>query len=216
LKVLDFMPGVMSNKQIDQDESDQITREESTTSPWWTQKLLRTAKSLIPAFTVLITGGLIMGRMEGWNWTDGLYYSVITAGTLGFGDFSPRTRAGRILAIPFIPFAVAASGEVIGNVASFLSERRAKQVYDRILHRELTMDYLLQMDANGDGKVTREEFICGMLVELKLVDVDQLEQLNQQFDRLDITKSGTLDKEDLKIAALQSSIQTRVYSERKN
>jgi Ca2+-binding EF-hand superfamily protein len=72
------------------------------------------------------------------------------------------------------------------------------------------------MDANGDGKVTREEFICGMLVELKLVDVDQLEQLNQQFDRLDITKSGTLDKEDLKIAALQSSIQTRVYSERKN
>jgi potassium channel subfamily K, other eukaryote len=203
LKVLDAMPGgVVPNKQqLDQEESGQPNRKESTNAPWWTKKLLQTAQSLIPAFTVLITGGLIMGRLEGWHWTDALYFSVITAGTLGFGDFSPRTRAGRIWAIPFIPFAVAAAGEVIGNIASFLSERRAKQVYDRILHRELTMDYLLQMDANGDGKVTREEFTYGMLVELKIVDADQLEQLNQQFDRLDITKSGTLEKEDLKLAA---------------
>jgi len=142
-----------------------------------------------------------MGRLEGWQWRDSLYYSFITAGTLGFGDFSPKTNAGRIWAIAFIPLAVAAAGEVLGNVAAFLTEQRQKEAYERALHRELTMDYLLQLDANGDGTVSRDEYIQGMLVELRLVDAQQLQELNEQFDRLDITENGTLDKDDLKLAS---------------
>ena len=82
-----------------------------------------------------------------------------------------------------------------------MTEQRQKEAYERALHRELTMDYLLQLDANGDGTVSRDEYIQGMLVELRLVDAQQLQELNEQFDRLDITENGTLDKDDLKLAS---------------
>lgn len=203
MSVLDAMPTIVTSNRTRPKMVQE--KREPVLIPSWKQningKLMETVINVLSASSVLIFGGLVMGRLEGWQWRDSLYYSFITAGTLGFGDFSPKTNAGRIWAIAFIPLAVAAAGEVLGNVAAFLTEQRQKEAYERALHRELTMDYLLQLDANGDGTVSRDEYIQGMLVELRLVDAQQLQELNEQFDRLDITENGTLDKDDLKLAS---------------
>ena len=205
LNVFDALPRLLTNNSTQpikfKNEPEKMEIEKQVSIPIWRQLLMKATKTVVPAFSVLFMGGLLMGRLEGWQWPDSLYYSLITAGTLGFGDFSPHTKAGRLWAVAYIPLAVAVAGEVLGSIASILVERRQKEAHDRILHRELTTDYLLQLDSNGDGTVSREEFIQGMLVELKLVNVEQLKELNEQFDRLDVAKSGALDKEDLKLAA---------------
>ena len=205
LNVFDALPRLLTNNSTQpikfKNEPEKMEIEKQVSVPIWRQLLMKATKTVVPAFSVLFMGGLLMGRLEGWQWPDSLYYSLITAGTLGFGDFSPHTKAGRLWAVAYIPLAVAVAGEVLGSIASILVERRQKEAHDRILHRELTTDYLLQLDSNGDGTVSREEFIQGMLVELKLVNVEQLKELNEQFDRLDVAKSGALDKEDLKLAA---------------
>ena len=43
--------------------------------------------------------GQVVARMEGWSRFDGLYWSFITATTVGYGDIRPVKRTSRILSI---------------------------------------------------------------------------------------------------------------------
>ncbi|GAA6192536.1 two pore domain potassium channel family protein [Phaeobacter gallaeciensis] len=58
----------------------------------------------ILAFTVgMICWASIFYRyVEGWSWLDSVYFSVVTISTVGFGDFSPETAAGKIFTMFYI------------------------------------------------------------------------------------------------------------------
>ncbi len=183
--------------------------EEKHQESLWRRTIGNLLKKSVPAVVVLVVGGTIMGRIEGWLWTDSIYYSFITAGTLGYGDFSPVTRNGRLWGIVFIPLSVAAAGEVLGNVASALMERRQEQVYEQLMERELNLQRLLEMDTDQDGKVTREEYVHFMLKEMDLVTDKQFEELYTQFERLDADGGGYLDKNDLQLKLFQRDLQAK-------
>ncbi len=60
---------------------------------WLTLPLL-----LCLATTVALLG-LVAGKTEGWSRFDSIYWSFITATTVGYGDFRPVKRASKIIAI---------------------------------------------------------------------------------------------------------------------
>jgi voltage-gated potassium channel len=43
--------------------------------------------------------GLVVGKKEGWSRFDSVYWSFITATTVGYGDIRPVKRASRIITI---------------------------------------------------------------------------------------------------------------------
>lgn len=51
---------------------------------------------------ILLAGTLFYHYVEGWRWLDALYFSVITLTTVGYGDFSPKTDAGKLFTIVYI------------------------------------------------------------------------------------------------------------------
>ena len=57
------------------------------------------------------------------------------------------------------------------------------------------------MDTNSNGEVDREEYVYFMLKEMGLVDQAELNELFEQFKHLDVTNSGVIDIEDLKLMA---------------
>jgi Ca2+-binding EF-hand superfamily protein len=146
-------------------------------------------------------GGIAIGRLEGWSLVDSIYYAFITAGTVGYGDVSPTSPGARLWAVIFIPLAVAAAGDVLGTVTSSFLEHRRRQVYESFVDQELTMKDLDIMDTDKNGRVTRDEYVDWMLVQLDIVRKEQLDELYAQFDRLDVTRSGYLDEDDLKLMA---------------
>lgn len=56
-------------------------------------------------FTTSLTlafGSTVYHYVEGWSWIDSLYFSIITLTTIGYGDFSPQTQAGKLFTIFYI------------------------------------------------------------------------------------------------------------------
>ena len=126
---------------------------------------------------------------------------MISASTIGLGDLSPATNRAKIFAIFYIPLAVAAAGDLLSGVASSMMKRRQREVYRQQLEDAMTISYLEQMDDDGDGKISREEYLQFMLIEMGIVGKKDLDELDSQFDRLDADGSGYLATEDLKIIA---------------
>jgi len=165
--------------------------------PW-----LSVVKSSLPSLFIIIGGGAIMGYLNGtWSLLDSLYYSAITATTVGFGDLAPVTPKARFFAIFFIPISVGAAGELLSGIATALVKRRQRKAYETQFQDNLTIEHLNAMDTDGSGGVDREEYVYFMLKEMGLVSQDELEELFDQFKSLDVTNSGIVDKEDLKVMA---------------
>lgn len=63
---------------------------------------------------VIITGTTTYHYLEGWRWLDSLYFSIVALTTIGFGDFHPKTDAGKIFTIFYIIIGV-------GIILSFIN-----------------------------------------------------------------------------------------------
>ena len=60
----------------------------------------------IASMFILFGGALVYQYLEGWSYLDSLYFSAITLSTVGYGDFSPQTDAGKIFTIIYIGIGV--------------------------------------------------------------------------------------------------------------
>jgi voltage-gated potassium channel len=61
---------------------------------------LAVAAPLLGFFILLISLlGLLVGRLENWSKFDAVYFSFVTATTVGYGDFRPLKKTSRLLAI---------------------------------------------------------------------------------------------------------------------
>ena len=51
---------------------------------------------------ILLMGMMAYHHLEGWDYVDALYFSIITLTTIGYGDFSPQTTGGKLFTIFYI------------------------------------------------------------------------------------------------------------------
>ena len=90
---------------------------------------------------------------------------------------------------------------LLSLVAQHIIEQRSSKFRHEYEMRDFTQEDLTCMDVNGDGKVTRLEFLEFMLVAMNKIDYPLLEELREYFERLDVTGNGELSREDLIEAA---------------
>ena len=48
---------------------------------------------------LLVIGGVLISRFESTSLGEGIYFAVMTAFTVGFGDITPTTPGGRVVAM---------------------------------------------------------------------------------------------------------------------
>jgi hypothetical protein len=157
-------------------------------------------RSLAKPLLITMSSGTLIGRLEGWNLCDSFYFSIMTATTIGFGNFSPSTRAGRTVAVALIPVMLAATANVLARVTLFITRNRTRRLFERPAERAewLTEAQAIEMDLDGNGRVSKSEYVLYMLFETGIIDREECVVLEEQFERFDVTKSGYIESGDLK------------------
>ena len=107
----------------------------------------------------------------------------------------------RLFCIFYIPVSVGLIAGIFGRLIEVYLKGRAKEAEDEFLSRQINLDDFIDMDVDGDGKVTREEFMQFMLICMGKVSKEDLDKLSDLFQKLDLDNNGHLDQEDLLIMA---------------
>ena len=67
---------------------------------------------------MIATGTIVYSVVEDWSPLDSLYFSVIAASTVGFGDLAPETDLGKIYTIVYVLVTTGLLLLVLGRVAT--------------------------------------------------------------------------------------------------
>lgn len=143
----------------------------------------------IPALTI--------GHFEDWSIVDSIYYAIVTATTVGYGDLSPKRLGTRIAAVFYLPLCVATMAKVFNIITGRFLDRKAEKAESQFFNRVMNLEDLEQMDFGGDGKVNREEFLIFMLVAMGKVDEGSIVEIMELFEKLDRDGDQTLEVSDI-------------------
>lgn len=81
---------------------------------------------LLTTLAILSLGTMVYRYLEGWSWIDALYFSVITLTTVGYGDFSPTTDAGKLFTIFYILIGIGIILSFIDTVHNHYKDLKTK------------------------------------------------------------------------------------------
>ena len=83
---------------------------------------------------VIAMGTTFYARVEGWRTLDALYFTIITLTTIGYGDITPQTDAGKIFSMVYIFVGISLiSGFIIllGEHSNKIRPSRKKKIQDK-------------------------------------------------------------------------------------
>jgi voltage-gated potassium channel len=76
---------------------------------------------------VLVSGSLIAWLEPDLSLASGIWWSIVTLTTVGYGDISPATPAGRVLAVVIMFFGIGLLGMLSASLATILISRKMKE-----------------------------------------------------------------------------------------
>jgi voltage-gated potassium channel len=85
---------------------------------------IRMTRILIWIFVVIAYGVIGFHLIENQTWTVSLYWTFVTIGTVGYGDYSPKTPLGMYFAISLIVLGIGSFAIAVGEILEFLFERQ--------------------------------------------------------------------------------------------
>lgn len=81
---------------------------------------------IVILIVVLITGTIVYHNLEGWRYLDAAYFTVSTVTTIGYGDLTPETDAGKIFTIFFAFSGIGIAFYIISSVGRYMLRKQIR------------------------------------------------------------------------------------------
>ncbi len=106
------------------------------------------------------------------DWQNAVWWAMVTATTTGYGDFSPTSLFGRILAVLMMLFGTGIIGILSGIMASYYVNRRAEDVSDP--YKYMMMRQIQELENLSPEQ--REQLIAMIRVYIKPKIDEEIEE----------------------------------------
>ncbi|XP_029126956.1 two-pore potassium channel 5 isoform X2 [Cajanus cajan] len=123
-------------------------------------------------------GSLVLYFVEGLDWVDSVYLSVMSVTTVGYGDAAFKTLPGRLFAAVWLLFSTLMVARAFLYLAEARIDRRHRRMANNVLQRDITVQDLLAADLNHTGFIrfcSYWKFPCAMALPLQQVRVCDLQ-----------------------------------------
>jgi potassium channel subfamily K len=127
------------------------------------------------------------------NWIEAFYMSIITMTTVGFGDFSPKSKAGRWVGIVWMVFGALVTGNMVTSIAAFMNEA----ISNKKKKMRLTKDLFKQIDTDNTGFLSKANFMEYMLLKEGKVEMEDIVHINNMFKHLDKDGNGRVTVDEI-------------------
>lgn len=151
-------------------------------------------------FVLIIVGTVFLSKVEGFDLVDSFYCVCCTITTLGYGDKSFTTVAGRIFAVFWILTSTICLALFFLYIAELNTEHRQQSLVELVLNRRMTRTDLEQADRNGDHKLSADEFIIYKLKEMGKISQEDIALVLKEFSNRDENGDGNISASDIKLA----------------
>ena len=155
-----------------------------------------------PLLTFLVIGPIGYMLLEGTHFLDGLYLTIITISTVGYGDIAPTTPAGRLFTVFLIFSGVGYVMYMFSQITEAMVEGGLQRFVERRkMHKKMTrlQDHYIVC---GFGRIGQE--ICSILREnnRSFVVIENEEEVVREIDQLGyIELQGDASDDDILLQA---------------
>ncbi|KAF7030264.1 hypothetical protein CFC21_041847 [Triticum aestivum] len=139
---------------------------------------------------------IIVHEVEGLNWIDSFYLSVISVTTVGYGDYGFSTTAGRLSATVCLLVSTLAVGKAFLFLTDLRMDRRNRRTTKWILQKKMDNEPLAA-DLDNDASVSKPDFMIYKLKEMGKIDEKDVTMISDQFDQLGLAKCGNVALADI-------------------
>lgn len=96
-------------------------------------------------------GCLVLYFVEGLDWVDSIYLSVMSVTTVGYGDRAFKTLPGRLFAAVWLLFSTLMVARAFLYLAEARIDKRHRRMAKNVLQRDITVEDLIAADINHTG-----------------------------------------------------------------
>ncbi|CAM9142123.1 unnamed protein product [Ascophyllum nodosum] len=158
---------------------------------------MKMGAGILSFVTLILIGATIFKFSLDMSFVDAFYLTVVSASTVGYGDFSPHTTIAKVFAIFYLPVSTLLLAKVISGYTEITIEANKRKSQLRFLLGQVTSSEFEQMDENNDGKIDKWEYLLHQLIQQDKVTRQEIDQVWEQFKRLDKNNSGFLELDEV-------------------
>lgn len=146
---------------------------------------------------ILLIGFAVFFWMEGLSVVDALYTTIISATTVGFGDFEPTHNTTKTIMTVWLCFSTIAVGKVIADFTDASVKAKQRDVSRRLLTASMDIGSIKSFDKDQSGAVDKCEFLAEMLVRSGKVEREDVDTILLRFEQLDKDNNGEISVADI-------------------